>query len=212
MSDFEHYAGMYEGKDFLVVGNSYSVTQYDREWYEKFPGVSIGVNRILDYFTPNFYVNVEVPENVTWEQHKYPLPCPWVTSESSKQHEATIVFKWAGTQGVFYTNRDGKVSCGHGTPFIAMSMAYQLGAKRIYLIGMDFKRGPEGQMYFDKKYEEHTQHWYAEGVGYDEEIRARSVQWWKDALVSLDSLGIEVINLSRYSSEDLNFIKQGELE
>ena len=198
MADFSNYVDIHHDKDFLICGNGYSILQYEPEWYQNWDGITIGVNRILDYFTPDFYVNVEVPERINWDMPEK-VGCPWIASVASQQPRADITFDWTPTRGTFFTNKDGKVSWGHGSPFISLSLAYQLGAKSISLIGVDFCHGPEGQPYFTDN-EEHCAQWY---LGIDPQMRANSMRWWQNAVFVLNKLGVKVKNLSNISKLEL---------
>jgi len=197
-TNFKHYVDMHHGQDFLICGNGYSILQYDPEWYENWPGVTLGVNRILDYFTPNFYVNVEVPEAINWQMPEK-VNTLWIAAKSSGQPRANIEFDWTPTRGHFYTQKDGLVCWGHGSPFICLSLAYQLGARSISIIGVDFCHGPEGQPYFTDN-EEHVRQWY---LGIDPKMRDLSIGWWQDAYLVLQDKGIEVKNLSKISKLNL---------
>lgn len=193
-ANFPDYVNFHHGKDFLICGNGYSILQYPPDWYENFDGITIGVNRILDYFTPDFYVNVEVPEGINWQMPEK-VNCPWIAAISSKQPRANIVFDWTANRGTFYTNKDGLASWGHGSPFISLSLAYQMGAKSISIIGVDFCHGPDGQPYFTE-HEEHVRQWY---LGIEPEMREKSLRWWQNAAFVLEQEGIEVRNLSNIS-------------
>jgi len=197
-TNFREYVDHHTGVDFLICGNGYSLTEYPKSFYENFDGVTMGDNRILKWFTPNYYICAEEPGMINWDMPDK-VSCPWIAAKSSRQPKADIIFDWTATRGPFYTEKDGLASWGHSSIFYTMSMAYQMGARSIGLIGVDFCKGPEGQPYFDSCFKEHVKQFYLEDEAGDIEMRKRTLDWFSEAFDSLRGVGIKVYNLSSIS-------------
>lgn len=121
------------GQPFLVCGTGPSIEQYSREWYINWPGVIIGVNDIVDLFTPDYLVNVHELQNV--------MLC------NIEGHREEIAYSFYNPSTQVSPEKNGQMTIIGTICTAAMTAAYHLGAKEIFLIGVDLKT-KEGQTHF----------------------------------------------------------------
>ena len=126
-------AGSRDGEAALVCANGPSLDLYPKEFYENWNGFTVGINRIKLLFTPDYFVALDV-------LHGYIEDCKrqeWFKKENQESED------W----GV----RNGYVENGHGSTGVAISVAYQLGASSIYIIGLDGCPDADGNHYFKER-------------------------------------------------------------
>ena len=172
----------HKGKRFLVCGTGPSIDQYHRSFYEKWPGITIGVNDILDLFTPDYYLNIHNDEWTLW--------C------HMKGREGGIRFAYHNPSTQIDLEKTGHLSIIGTVAFTAMTAAYQLGASEINLIGVDLKT-KDGQNHFSgcsSFYAAHGTH-FIEKV---DELRA-TIYSMEKAICQYQAHGVRVNNLSKDS-------------
>ena len=130
----KHVVDRHKGEKFLICGTGPSIDQYHRSFYESWPGITIGVNDILDLFMPDYYLNIHNDERILW--------C------HMEGKEGGIHFSYHNPSTRVDLEKNGELSIVGTVAFTAMSAAYQLGASEINLIGIDCKLR-HGQSHFE---------------------------------------------------------------
>lgn len=134
--DFPYFQNKHKGEKFLVYGLGTSLDQFSPGFYVNFPGIIIGINEVI-------YPGLEFPDylfNINLFHDK----------------DYNAFFDREGNEIVYrYAEPSNKV-CLIGEPYLpmvgtgavpAIAAAYFMGASEIYLIGIDFKPGADGQVY-----------------------------------------------------------------
>jgi len=196
------FVGAFSGKTALIAGNGPSLACYPKEFYESFP-LSIGVNTIAETFTPKFIFNIENPP-FKWNHVRNPdqMGIPWITAD---YNIGRVNADWwvkldLSNRGEFYMNRrayNNQCACSYMSTFGALHMAYIMGAVNIYMIGVDFCRGQEGERYAGTRGPETGDKfpWYL----HDDNVKyIETLSWFSLAFAKLTGIGIKVYDLSPY--------------
>ena len=176
---------MHEGEDFLVCGMGTSIDLYPKEFYENFPGVTVGVNEITDLFEPDYHL----PNFEFYPEHERQV--------LAKDSEAYISFDYMSPSAAIEIERTGKLSKRGTVAMPAFTLAYQLGARRIFLIGIDFLPNADGQIYF-KQCTKKAKSYYQLADSKDPELQA-TLRCFEDGIAQYWSQGVEVYNMSTNS-------------
>lgn len=172
----------HKGQPFLVCGTAPSIDQYPREWYLDWPGVVIGVNDILDLFTPDYWMNIHEVQNT--------LFC------NIRGREERIGFGFHNPSTQIASEKTGNLSIVGTIAVAAMTAAYQLGAAEIHLIGIDLKTRPD-QAHFNGC----SSHYIKGGSHFleHEDQVAATVRTFKRAYMAYGAKGVKIVNLSQNS-------------
>jgi len=191
-----------QGGTALVAGNGPSLRLYSKAFLESFP-FSIGVNTIANTFTPTVIYNIE-PKPFKWASPPDPdqLGIKWITCKQLKDDVNADYFVRLdrAEKGIFPLNKnafDNKGACANMSSFGALHIAYLTGAKRIYIVGVDFREDPKGQIYHDEKPRNNEQAWYLpESL---DPMRTDNINWFANAFAVLKKDGARCYCLSPYS-------------
>ena len=123
MTDLRDLIGKHEGKKFLICGTGCSIDDFPIEFFEEWDGVTIGCNDILERFIPDFYLNIHEEKNLL--------------HDIKGMDQINIQFR-SPSIGVD-AERTGLVSLRGTVATTMLTVAYQLGAAEIYLVGIDLK-------------------------------------------------------------------------
>ncbi len=168
----------HKGQKFLVCGTGPSIDQYSKSFYEGWDGITIGVNDILDLFTPRYHINIHRSPNIIRD-----------TVEN-----VDIVFRYHNPSTQIDPEKSGLLSMVGTVALPALTAAYQLGAREIYLIGVDCKIGP-GRVHFQGCSSVYDKGHFIEKI---DELRA-TIRSFERAIKLYQEQGIKVINLSKDS-------------
>lgn len=188
------------GENFLICGNGSSLDLYPPEFYHDFPGITIGCNRIIQLFFPTYYLCLHKFERF-FSDIDHPDPRSEMTTISCRSGEWSCDY-WARfkmPQHSWNKQKSGIISVSRTSAVPMLSLAYNMGARIIFVIGIDFARNPlNGKLYFgdnDKELSTHHHYgWYAKRDSND----WRNVKvdtFFKDAIKFLHEKGIFVVQL-----------------
>ncbi len=116
----------HKGLPFLVCGTGPSIDQFPKSFYEGWDGITIGVNDILDLFTPRYHINIHERPNIIRDNIE----------------DVDLVFRYHNPSTQIDPDKSGLLSMVGTVALPALTAAYQLGAQEIYLIGIDCKVRP----------------------------------------------------------------------
>ncbi len=177
---FIDYIDIHKGRRFLVCGTGPSIDQYSLSFYEEFDGVTIGVNDIQDRFTPDYYMNMH--DN------------PHILRDNIEGIDA--VYSFNNPSSAIAPKKTGLVSMVGTVSLAALTVAYQMGASEIFLIGVDLKATEENH-HFDG-----CSSLFASGgthvIECEDELKA-TVRGFDRAFEAYRGQGVNVVNLSRNS-------------
>lgn len=183
----------HRGEDFLVCGMGTSLDQYPVEFYRSFPGVTVGVNEITDLFVPDYH----------FMNYKYH---PEYENEIIvRGEERPISFEYTEPSAHIDIHKTGKLSKRGTVAIPALTLAYQLGAGRIFIIGVDFYPDDDGNIYF-KDCSKRAPDYYQLADEKDPELQA-TLRCFADAFRQYRTQGVEVYNLSLNSRLDLKTVE-----
>jgi hypothetical protein len=172
------------GEKFLVCGLGTSLDQFPIEFYEDWDGITIGVNEIYELFAPEYRFDVNAFNAKDYRAF-------W------NRRGEEICYEYMIPSGVISKEKNGLLSMRGSGIVPAITAAYQMGAKEIYLIGADFCRNANGDVYWsgcgkrapaDYQLARHD----------DPELEA-TLRCLADAFNMYRSMGVEVYNLSQNS-------------
>lgn len=161
MRPFKELVNAHVGSTFLICGNGTSIDTLRREDYEQLKArgiITMGCNRIANLeespsaFIPHYYVNLErdaYDKRFSLDKHRNELT--WVRDGDiyAPNLEADYGYRRFPQKWGFNAVRDGRVAIGTMSTLPMMSMAYQMGAARIVLLGLDMCAEPgTGRMRF----------------------------------------------------------------
>lgn len=194
--------GAWKGASVLVAGNGPSLRYYSKEFYDSFE-YSIGVNTIANTFKPTLIYDVE-QRPVPWVSPKepYDLGIPWITCHHLKGRKGNdmadywVSFPPKGT-GFFVIDpiESNDIGKAHTSVFGALNIAYKLGAKNIYIIGVDFCVDPDGEKYHDNRMPHHKQNWY---LNLQSNRHKKNLKWFETAFIKLENVGVTCYDLSLF--------------
>lgn len=170
----------HKGERFLVCGTGPSIEQYHPSFYERWDGVTIGVNDILDCFDPDYYLNIHNDENTLW--------C------HMEGREGGIRFEYFNPSTRIDLEKKGYLSMVGSVAFAAMTAAYQLGASEIHLIGIDLKVKPDRTHFRGC-----SSLWGATHVIEKVEELKGTLRSFERGISELQAKGVKVVNLSKDS-------------
>jgi hypothetical protein len=139
IGDFEKFIGKHQNESFIVCGCGVSLNQYDN-----FDGnVVIGVNDAGRKIDCKYLVVVNEPKGFKWDRWKY------IENNDSEyvfthiknlpliNSKTKVVINLGKPNG---TNLDnyGFIDYTTNSPYMAIIIAYQMGARKIGMIGVDF--------------------------------------------------------------------------
>jgi hypothetical protein len=143
MTDLQDLIGKHDGEKFLICGTGCSIDDFPIEFFEEWDGVTIGCNDILDRFIPDYYLNIHEEKNLL--------------HDIKGMTQVNIQFR-SPSIGVD-AERTGLVSLRGTVATTMLTVAYQLGAAEIYIVGIDLKPGKDrhhfkgcSSYYFDKNH------------------------------------------------------------
>lgn len=123
---FSSAVNKHKGKPFLICGTGPSIDQFPKSFYEEWEGITIGVNDIVELFTPNYHVDIHERPSIIRDNIE----------------GLDLVFKYFSPSSQIDPEKSGLLSMVGTVALIALTAAYQLGASDIYLIGIDLKVSP----------------------------------------------------------------------
>ena len=187
MIRLENIVDFHEGEKFLVCGTGPSIDQFSREFYTEWGGITIGVNNIENFFTPDYYLNVHREPRILWMQgFIYP-----------HGHKEAVAFDYCTPSTQIATEKNGRLSMTTSVAIPATTAAYQLGASEIYLIGIDLNLGSSGQIYCDAiGQESHEEYSLADPNHFEFDAVIRS---FRRIAETYRNVGVDVYNLSQIS-------------
>jgi hypothetical protein len=183
---YPDYIGKYKDKEFIVAGCGTSIKNYND--FSKY--YIIGVNDIERILTPDFLLVVNEIRTFTrgrWEYVNKSMS-PVIFSHLNppgpiERKENLVSLKLGERYGTNLEKMDS-VDFTMNSPYMGVIIAYQLGAKKIGLVGVDFT-----QDHFFSKSGEHK---LSKGIN---DIDKQ----YGDLRIALERKGIKVANLSEIS-------------
>ncbi|MEE8573963.1 MAG: hypothetical protein V3T30_01005 [Thermodesulfobacteriota bacterium] len=175
------YVDVHRGERFLVCGMGTSIDQYPVGFYENWPGITIGVNEITGLFKPDYHLNINERNN----------------SIKKKKYDHLISFKYMSPSSMVEIKKTGRLSMRGTGALPAFTAAYQMGASEIYLIGIDFKPGPDGRIYY-RECPKKQPRYYQLSDGESPELQA-TLRAFDDAFKKYKDAGVKIYNLSMNS-------------
>ena len=136
-----HFRNIHAGKSIYVCGLGQSI-----EGFKPGHAITIGVNDICRYFTPQYLVCVNshtafTPERWDWIERAGSAYI--FTDRNLMTYNPNVIkFRLGAYAGVEYTDYDS-LPYTDNSPYIALALAVFMGAKRIGLIGVDFINHPK---------------------------------------------------------------------
>jgi hypothetical protein len=183
----------------VVCGCGISLLDF-KEHHQKF--ITIGVNDVPQLFDPTYLLITDSP-------HRFNLKRQSFINSSGANHLFTCAKGWRHPNMVhFDLGEKGKTSISHpdridhfvNSPYVALGLAYRLGARKIGMIGVDFTDG----------------HFYNPRDGSHPVIKMNYLKRVNSSyqlmLKTLKDGGAELYNLSQISKLDLPKITIDEFE
>lgn len=180
---------MINDKCFIVAGGP-SLKDFD--WTNLDNKFIIAINRSYEIL-PNAEV-VYFTDEGFWKQHKQQLlkhsgkliRGVLVAGQTQEQRVEEYVF--TGSEG--FEIEPGKLKSGNNSTYAAINLAFHLGFKKIYLLGVDMKWG--------EKHNRETSHWHDGHTHYKEPESSFSLflQRFNTIVPHLTQHGIHVINVN----------------
>ncbi len=124
---------VHPGANFLVCGLGPSLDLFSWEDFSNFPGIVVGVDFIFMRFVPNYFLSYH------WHEDNV-IECGTGTRYMIRTKSTTQDHEW----------KDGFLEATCSTISKALSASFQMGAKRIFMIGVDCSIGPNGEKYFSR--------------------------------------------------------------
>ncbi len=139
LGDFKNYIGKHKGENFIVCGCGSSLNTLEKTGNN----IIIGVNDVGRKIDPNYLVVVNSIPNFKWRR--------WDHVRNSKADavfthlkdlpmdhpEKRVLLNLGRFEGVDINNL-GFIDYTTNSPYMAAIIAYQMGAKKIGIIGVDF--------------------------------------------------------------------------
>lgn len=190
-TDINSIKNIHPNKDFIILGTGNSINSFSFDFCED--KISIGCNGIGLLYDPNYYAIFDPFAFNTFKD-------VFIKSNSKKILATWIDFEECDYK-LDYLDSDvvglskNKIYSGRTVGYIAMNIAYIMGARRIYLIGIDGYKQNE------------KNHFLSHGVEYEN----RSITTWNNerenivlnAFIEADKElkinNVELINLSLHS-------------
>ena len=124
----------------VVCGCGVSLLEF-KDYHQDF--ITIGVNDVSDLFTPTYLVVTDSPGRfgerralrVNKSEAKYFFTCT-----KGWRHPRTVFFE-LGKKGGKHIDHPNCIDHFVNSPYVAVGLAYKLGAKHIGMIGVDFTDG-----------------------------------------------------------------------
>ena len=173
----------HRGQKFLICGTGPSIDQFPKSFYEGWEGVTIGVNDILELFTPRYHINIH--------------ESPGIIRDNIENVD--LVFRYHNPSTQIDPEKSGLLSMVGTVALTAMTAAYQLGASEIYLIGIDLKATPECHHF--KGCSSALTIGGTHVIQHTDELRA-TLRSFDRALKLYRNKGVKVVNLSMDSLVD----------
>lgn len=168
----------HKGERFLVCGTGPSIDQYPADFYDNWPGVTVGVNDITDLFLPDYHIDIHAEPNVI----------------TDNINDEKIRFSYRNPSTGVDVEKTGLLSMVGTVAVTALTAAYQLGASEIHLIGVDLRTDGD-KHHFDGC----TSFWgkshFVENI---DELRA-TVRTFEKIFEAYRAEGVKVVNLSNCS-------------
>jgi hypothetical protein len=143
------FKGKYTGSECFIVGNGPSLKAEDLHWLNKNKIPCFGVNKIhLIYpqteWRPTFYVCEDIPVletikeiiNGETDAVKFVMNIPGIQYDKNTIFINRIASEF--TDMDFFEEPVPYVFCGQTVIYICLQLAYFMGFKKIYLLGIDF--------------------------------------------------------------------------
>jgi len=175
------YIDIHEGEKFLVCGMGTSIDQYPKSFYEGWDGITIGVNEVTELFTPDYHFNVNV-------NHDKPYNAFWDSLGRD------IRYEYMTPSGKVDIDKTGRLSMRGTGALPAVTSAFQMGASEIYIIGVDLRCAPDGQVYYTGCSKE-PKEYYQLADKDNPEVQA-TLRCFSDVFNAYRRLGVCVYNLS----------------
>jgi hypothetical protein len=124
----------------VVCGCGISLLEF-KEHHQDF--ITIGVNDVPKLFTPTYLVVTDASirfndarkKMINESQSRYMFTC-----SQGWRHPRMVHFD-LGRKGTYFLNDPNKVDHFLNSPYVAINIAYKLGARKIGMIGVDFTYG-----------------------------------------------------------------------
>jgi len=132
----------HKGEHIIVCGLGKSILELDVEWLKS--QITIGVNDVNRLFTPNYLVLLDNANRFASERWQYIKSNQTSIIFSQLHNEYLKCFKESNVVKINLSNTQGacldenNLGISYTSPFVAVEIAYLLGAKHISLIGVDF--------------------------------------------------------------------------
>jgi hypothetical protein len=139
VGEFKKFINIHDGETFIVCGCGNSLNLY-----EEFPGaIAIGVNDAGRKISCKYLVVVNEPKSFKWGRWKYveentaDYVFTHLPNLSLPKPEQRVVISLGSPEGTNLENY-GSIDYTTNSPYMAVILAYQMGAKKIGIIGVDF--------------------------------------------------------------------------
>lgn len=139
LDEYMTYVNKHKGQSFIICGCGNSLNDFEPDG----KSIIIGVNDVSKKITPDYLVCVNELKTFTPER------LPWVMNHTAKKlftclpnltvsrPEDNVRIK-IGTWGGVNIDKWGYIDHTANSPYMALVIAYQLGASKIGMIGVDF--------------------------------------------------------------------------
>jgi len=127
--DLRDIINRHKGEKFLICGTGCSIDDFPVEFFTEWDGITIGCNDITDRFQPDYYLNIHNDKNTLL--YNRVLTTPATAEKINLQYRSPSV-------GVD-VERSGLVSLRGTVATTMLTVAYNLGASEIHLVGIDLK-------------------------------------------------------------------------
>lgn len=203
---FDKLHNTHYGATGIVIGNGPSLKEVPCEFLDRFP--TLGSNRIYLRYIPTYYavINELLIQQFADEINEVPsikFAREFTTIKAYPLHLIeTPMFSYAPTKWLYD---------GHNTTFVLLQLAFFMGFKRVYLVGVDHRYAFEGQpnerLYMAGDDPNHFSPEYFKGSEWQAPDLAVSEQAYKMAKEAYDLNKREIINLTPGSA--LNVFDRG---
>jgi hypothetical protein len=135
------FIGLHSGEKVIVCGCGVSLLEF-KEHYSKY--ITIGVNDVPALFQPTYLLVTDPPSRFNSDSRRK------IVNESTAKYLFTCAKGWRhknlvhfdlGTKDLRHLNSSDKIDHFVNSPYVAVCLAYKLGAKHIGMIGVDFTNG-----------------------------------------------------------------------
>lgn len=180
----------------VVIGNGPSLNEIPMELLQKF--TTFGSNRIYLKYIPTYLTIVNPLVMAQFEQEILSIPCKKFLPAEYANLEAGIYGLHSNHAPLFHYNPLQWVYEGYTVTFVALQLAFFMGAKKVILIGVDhrysYEGNPNAQDFMAGQDPNHFDPSYFQNAHWNNPDLAMSEQAYAMAKVAYENDGREIIN------------------